>query len=186
MRWNPYILYKNHEVSKFYSSYFAPNSKLLFVLGNGFDVRMNNSILQLRNSLPNFEFDVLLIDIEEDPNSSSHAYQALADQNYKDFNKLTESLNVRRTSIRIWEEEGISKRRVGDKNAADLFSNLSDLQDYSDVIIDISALPRVIYFSLIGKALSLIDNEPNCQINLMVTVSENAKIDSVTNHINPE
>ena len=72
-------------------------------------------------------------------------------------------------------------RRVSSRNAAKIIETVEDLNDYDDVVVDVSAMPRGIFFPLVGKILYLIDmNEKSAgkRINLHIVVSENANLDS--------
>src|SRR5690606_34953029 len=67
---------------------------------------------------------------------------------------------------------------VCSSDLAALLYSADQISGYSDIIVDISSLPRGVYFSLIGKFLTYIDNlfseKPP---NFMVVVSENAAVD---------
>lgn len=54
----------------------------------------------------------------------------------------------------MWSDDG---RRIGSRSAAALFGSLRDFNGYTDIVLDISALPRGIYFPLIAKILYLLD-----------------------------
>jgi hypothetical protein len=79
----------------------------------------------------------------------------------------------------LWKSTGKKRRRNGDRQAAAfIIKDFEEIKKYTDIIIDISALPRGVYFSLIGKVLTLIDkNELNIKPNLFVVVTENAEMD---------
>jgi hypothetical protein len=88
-------------------------------------------------------------------------------------------------TVNMWSGDGSSRHRLGSRSATGIFSNISEIKDYTDIIIDISAIPRSIYFSLIGKMLYLIDQVKNgiSIPNLHVVVSENAKLDQIIRSI---
>ena len=70
------------------------------------------------------------------------------------------------------------------RRASNLFSNTSDLSGYSDIIVDVSALPMPIYLPVLGKILSMIDAQRrtvNSQKtpNLHIIVAENVYLDSI-------
>jgi hypothetical protein len=77
----------------------------------------------------------------------------------------------------LWSDDGSSRRRIGDRKACEALDGF-DLQEYSEIIVDISALPRGVYFSLIGKLLALIDLMNGEHVpNLMISVAENPALD---------
>ncbi|WP_460972375.1 hypothetical protein [Spirosoma migulaei] len=157
--------------------HFTEYSKVLLVMGKGFDIRMNITLSQLKQSNADLDIDCLLIEFDEGDESSSHSYKDLVDNNVDELNKLLPSAKIIKRSIKLWTSDGNKKRRVGDRKAAELISD-ELIKDYTDIIVDISALPRGIYFSLIGKLLTLIDFQEGRKPNLMVTVAENSTLDT--------
>lgn len=173
LRWDSYVLLKGEsEIKTFCKNHLDQNKKILYVLGKGFDVRMNHGI-KLLNNHSLIDIDCMLIEFLEDNDSSSNQYSSLSDENLKELRSLR---NVKLTTnqINMWEDN----RRIGSRRIVELFKKIEDLEEYSDIFIDISSLPRGLYFSLIGKLLSLIDKTMS-KINLFVFVSENVKIDEL-------
>ena len=176
-KWNPYVLINNEESDAFFTSHFCEaHRRTLFILAKGFDVRMNITLAKLFNSCPNIVLDCILIEFEEQPNSNSHTYKDLVDENMDQLLKLLNGRKITKKSIALHAKSGNKQKRVGDRSAAGIFSNISEFDSYSDIIVDISAIPRGIYFSLIGKILSLIEGQEK-KLNLFVSVAENAAID---------
>ena len=65
--------------------------------------------------------------------------------------------------------------------AKDIIESLSDVQSYSDVVLDISAMPRSIFISLANKLLTLIEHHNSGglpKINLHLITTENSYLDS--------
>ena len=78
----------------------------------------------------------------------------------------------------MWSGDG---RRIGSRSAAAIFDSLADFGGYTDIVIDISSMPRSVYFPLIAKALYLLD-ETTLDVmerkpNLHVCVSEDPGLD---------
>ena len=69
----------------------------------------------------------------------------------------------------------------GSRKAASIISEYSDIQKYTDIIVDISAMPTSLYFPMIGKILHLLDKEKEKSKvpNLHLVVAENTLIDSL-------
>ncbi|NAS30388.1 hypothetical protein GTQ40_05350 [Flavobacteriaceae bacterium R38] len=180
LRWGPHIMFNDEAINNFWKEHFSNKEhKLLFVLGKGFDVRMNIALSRLVDSCPNLNMNCLIIEFDEGKNSSSHKYQKFIDENMLEFNQLINEEDLISKKINIWSKTGKGRRVVGDKKASDIFKDYLDIEKYSDIIVDISSLPRGIYFSLIGKILALIDSKPQSVHNLFVTVAENVKIDEL-------
>jgi hypothetical protein len=184
LRWDSYVLFKNSkEINVFWREHFRKSSrKTLFILGKGFDIRMN---LGIKNLLDNnqIEVKILLIEFDEGRSSASHDYERYVDENTSELESLS-GINIEKREITLWKGSGRKKRRIGDREAADnIIMSYAEINEYSDIILDISALPRGIYFSLIGKILLLIDSHKfnsNELHNFFIVTSENAKIDSMT------
>ena len=185
-RWNPYVLMSGKDLQECFSKHFTINSKILFIMSKGFDVRMNIAIKSLKqNDLP-LNITCLLINFDEGDDSSSHQYKCLVDENLEELYSLIQKENIKNANIKLWESDGRNKRRVGDRKASEALDQVN-IDSYSDIIIDISALPRGIYFSMIGKILTLIDCMTLPQKpNLMITVAENPELDIAINDDAPD
>lgn len=179
LRWSPHIMFNNNSIDSFWSEHFSKNDhKALFILGKGFDVRMNISLSRLIENSENINFDCFLIEFDEGEDSPSHQYQSFIDENMVEFNSLIDKDSLKTKQINVWSKSGKGRRAIGDKKASDLFK-YDDIKEYTDIILDISSLPRGIYFSLVGKILALIDSKPEKNHNLFLTVAENVEIDKL-------
>ena len=180
-RWNPYVLLHDQSVKQLWEEHFNSQTReVLYVLGKGFDGRMNIGINKLLNSCPNIDLTGLLINFDEGKNSNSRYYADLVQENFSELEKILSEKKLEQKTIKLWNTEDRKKRRIGDREAGKIFLDYDSIKKYSDIIVDISALPRGVYFSLIGKLLSLIDTYcTDFSINLFVVVAENAEIDNL-------
>ncbi len=174
LRWDPYVFFKNKECNTFFEEHFSKDgseNKILFVLGLGFDPRMNFGIKELIRSINSINVEIILLKFKQEKNKHSKKYQDLTDANLAELQKLD---NITITEVQL---NDIGKKR--EIEAAKVFTkNL--LLRYSDVFLDISSLPRSIYFSITGKILSLVDSIKDKQtINFFVATTENAEIDQM-------
>jgi len=99
--------------------------------------------------------DILAIDLEEGDLSPSQVHAPLVEANWCKLQALlrhNSTLSVRR--IKMWSDDG---RRIGSRSAVAVLDSLADFIGYTDIVIDISAMPRSVYFPLIAKALYLLD-----------------------------
>jgi hypothetical protein len=180
-RWNPYVLLQDETVKELWSSHFhEQNKKVLFILGKGFDVRMNLGIQSLLSICPNIDLDCLLIELDEGKDSSSHNLKDLVEENLAEITSLLNGKTIFKRELKLWTTTGKKKVKIGDREASNVIEKYDDIKDYTDIIVDISALPRGVYFSLIGKLLTLIDKYSNNKQNLFVCIAENAEIDGLT------
>lgn len=185
-RWDSYVLISNNEINNFWQEHFnnTANRSVLFIIGKGFDIRMNNVFKTLLGSTKDVIIQCLLIEYNEGQTSPSNKYQDLIKQNTLELEGLIltkDNIKLNSLFIDIWKNEGRDKRKIGDREISKHIYNY-DISTYTDIIVDISSLPRGIYFSLIGTILKKIDSlEEYKSKNLFVTVAENFEIDKRIN-----
>lgn len=189
LKWDPYVLMRNAEIVSFLKRHFVPENgkELLFIMGEGFDFRMNRGIKTLVENNPKMSITCMLICYDEGKSSSSKKYKPLVKENLDLLSKLIPHDRITTKKIELWSEQGKKKKRVGDQNVADLFKDATMFGKYTDVIVDISALPRGIYFSLIGQIQAMLDNfYKGSLINFFVLTAENANLDSHIKEFKPD
>jgi hypothetical protein len=179
-RWRDYVLNSGQEFAAFWESHLHEGTRhVLFVLGKGFDPRMCLGFTALINAGGDGRRDVLAINFKEGEASPSRVHAPLVDANWNTLQALLKqhgTLSVHQ--INMWSGDG---RRIGSRSAAAIFDSLADFGGYTDIVIDISSMPRSVYFPLIAKALYLLD-ETTLEVmerkpNLHVCVSENPGLD---------
>lgn len=181
LRWDPSVLIRGDKTPEFWRSHFNSTQRsLLFILGKGFDVRMNIAIQELIKNCPTIKLECWLIEFDEGSGSNSIKYVKYVQENEKELNSCLTGKKIVTKKISLWNSKVKGKRkRIGDRQAAQVLESYEQIKSFTDVIIDISALPRGVYFSLVGKFLTFIDNYAmDKKPNLFVVVSENAEIDS--------
>lgn len=184
-RWNPYLLLTGEPLDDCFKQHFAEKSKVLLIMSKGFDVRMNLCLTKIKAFAPKAQIECLLISFDEGEGSASLEYEHLVKSNMDELETLVDSSNIMVRHIQLWYSDGQIKRRIGDRKAASIIDGVN-LIDYSDIVVDISALPRGIYFSLIGKLLTVIDTLQESKPNLLVTVAENPELDQATKDDTPD
>jgi hypothetical protein len=123
--------------------------------------------------------DVVALELKEGPASPSLRHQDLIQQNWTELETLIRprgKISVR--PIDFWSAEG---RRVSSQNARDVFDSPDSFAEYTDVVVDISALPRSIYFPLLARILYFLDNAARSEkppTNLHVLVAEEPAMDA--------
>ena len=124
----------------------------------------------------------LVIEFDEGPDSPSTIHSDLVTKNITKLDELIQKTNNNKKveNVNMWSDD---LRRIGSRSAADVITEISDFSDYTDLIIDISALPQGIYFPLIAKVLYLLDLNTKNQLavsvpNLHLIISENAEFDN--------
>ena len=171
-RWESYVKYHGKdELVNFFKEFYGgnPEVRVLFLLGKGFDPRMNNTLTLLLENVKGLSIDCLTFDF---PDSGSNAEcRKLYRDNVKDLEALQKEYGFTVSEIPIDTTQSWEKRiAVMSRQVAEC-----DLSPYRDVILDVSSLPRAFYFN-IAKALfgKLKDDSSK---NLFFTVSENVDID---------
>ncbi|WP_168199354.1 hypothetical protein [Pedobacter aquae] len=169
LRWSPYLLSATDKAIQLLKNHFSDGTKrkVLLIMGKGFDVRMNFVIKQIIDLECEIDLTCKLICFDEGSGSTSHQYKSYVDKNYGELTSLINQEKIEEANISLWKEEGNRKRRIGDREAANIIKDFRDIEEYSEIIVDISALPRGIYFSLTGKLLTLIDAQPDKQKKLI-------------------
>ncbi len=129
----------------------------------------------LLNLLGKEQIAVALIKFDEGPSSPSQAYLPLAAENRVRLQRAMQGRgSIRDHSIQMRSDDD---RRIASQNALRLFRRLGDLGDHSDVVLDISAMPRGIYLPLAAKLLYLLDTSKRT-INFHIMVAEDSALDA--------
>jgi hypothetical protein len=151
--------------------------KICFILGRGFDPRMNRGLSAIIGTYPSHAYRVVLLEFSEGQNSPSNRYAGLVNRNLEEFSEITQGhAEFEPRAVAIWSPDG---RRVASRSAANLFQRPDELEAYTDVVVDVSSLPRSIFYPLVAKLLHLVSRqgERSKPLNLFVLVSENPEID---------
>lgn len=161
---------KGEKFESFWQEYLNIGKKrILYILGKGFDVRMNVGISKLISYNQSVDLDCYVVMYNEGIGNPSIQNQSLADDNFSDLEKiLTARAKIHIADLQIPD----GNHKIQGRRAAELFSNKNDVCDYTDIVVDISALPRNIYFPMISQLIKLCKEE-----NLHVIIAENSGLD---------
>lgn len=155
---------------------------LLFVMGLGFDPRMCQGIEAILDAGGSGKRACWLIEYDEGYNSPSKDYKELVELNRKTLNELLcNKASLQSHRLQMWSNDGQIGLGI---QAHKLFKSLRDLSEFTDIVVDISAMPKGIYLSIIAKLLALIDVSYRDNLiravdipNLHVIVAENIDLD---------
>lgn len=158
LRWRDYFLREGEHFDKFWHPFLNERRRdVLFVLGHGFDARMCDGFEKMLSLGGEGARDVALLAFDEGPDSHSNAY---ADQREANGDRLETLIQGRgkigHRKITMFSEEG---RRIGSRRIVEEFRSSEEFRSYTDVVVDISALPRGLYMPLLAKLLALFDVE---------------------------
>jgi hypothetical protein len=149
--------------------------KVCLILGRGFDPRMLSGLYALRQVFDPAELAVTILLFDEGDTSPSRRYESLVQDNLSKLGAIVPVTQIEERQIRMFSTEG---RRITSRSAAAAFRSPSELQQFSDIFVDVSALPRSVYFPVLAKLLFLLDSMTGVRSpNLFVLVSESAPLD---------
>lgn len=182
LRWDPYFMKQGDEYYQFWKDHLDTKERnILLILGRGFDPRMCASLEIIFGLQKRGICDCMLIEFDEGPVSPSLRHAGLVKRNLEKLRNILKSETIYRKEIKMWSDDGFTKRRISSRSISEAFNNVEEINKYSDIIIDISAMPRCIYFALVGKMLYLIDNSKKQGeahlLNLHIVVSEDVELD---------
>ncbi len=177
-RWGTYV----HEVGPALVNLLREQSakrektkKVCLILGRGFDPRMLGGLRVLRQVFDPTELVAIVLVFDEGPTSPSRRYDALVQENLAKLSGIIPNGQIEDRQIHMFSAEG---RRITSRSAEAAFRSPSELQQFSDIFVDVSSLPRSVYFPVVAKLLFLLDGMDGMRSpNLFVLVSESAALD---------
>src|SRR5262249_61763800 len=111
--------------------------------------------------------------------SPSLTHQEHVDRNWSELQAAVRGRGkVSLQPLEFWSAEG---RRVSSQSARDLFGSAASFAGYTDIVVDVSAMPRSVYFPLLARVLYFLDLEPPSRtppVNLHVLVAEDPALDA--------
>ena len=174
MRWDPYVLAEGGDFGAFWKKHLGSRRReVLFLLGRGFDLRALKALRQIR------EFGVLpkvWLLIFDNGQEDSPLRKELTDTNYKALIELVGAENVIELSVTI----GMRQANATSRNTRRAISKQEAIETPDDVVIDISAMPRVVALSAIARLIHDFDQrarQGRKDINLHVVVAESVRTD---------
>lgn len=170
MKWNSYMFFQQEEVSDFWRSYYAhSNAKLLFVMGKGFDPRMNNTLKKIFEDVAYQSLDCLAVDFPAQEETDGDEFYK---QNVAEFEALLKEKGISYQTITI------DAKLSWDNRIKSMLRQLNQIAytSYTDIILDVSAIPCAYYYNI---AKLLYDKTQYDQSNFFITVSENVEIDKL-------
>jgi len=188
MLWRRYVFRRSNEVPAFWDELFRNRkSRVLYIAGGGFDVRVTKVTKQFLSTVKAMAekpetCDLLLVNIKGYELSDELKAQAQANRDglramFADFGQVIEE----DVGVVEDEEEDLSSTNL---LARDTRSVVSHIDGYTDIILDVSSLPRVVYLSLMIRILGMLIPERDKDdalyangVNFQVLVGEDSKLD---------
>ena len=171
-KWESYVMYhQKNELEDFWNEFYRrkPDTHVLFLMGKGFDRRMNNVLKLLLQTVNGLLLECITFDFPDVGHGTEN--QKLYDANERELEDLKQKFSFKHSKIRIdpsqnWDKRiALMSRQIIEK----------DLSEFNDVIIDVSALPKAFYFNIAKALFNKLSGDHSK--NLFFAVSENVEID---------
>ena len=177
MRWDPYVLLRENDVEQFWTDHLNEKKRdVLFIVGRGFDVRALDACRLIKHVGGSGRRDLIVFRFEDGhPESSERARMTTA--NEAQFTALFEGGIIEERQIKLGAS---GQRNVTSRNTVRAIGPVDTFRKYSDIVLDISAMPRMIAMTAIAKLIRLLDDlamNHNINVNLHVTVAESPASD---------
>lgn len=133
--------------SKEFVDFFKGKDKLLVIMGKGFDPRSCRVIETLNNK--KVAFNVFLIDYNEQLTiGDSVKEKSRSEKNFTEFKRICESIPFKELEVPSYKSENDSKRLLVISESVRSKFDKSLIENYIHILIDFSALPRAVAFSI--------------------------------------
>jgi len=170
-KWEPCVTHEDGDVLTFIKSFFTKEREVLFMAGAGFDPRSTIIAEHLSEQLNNCTSTVVIFR-EERPDPQNELVMA-ADEHSKKIEKMFQDVKLFSIDVLSKDDEAV----VGGLNAVSAISQFKK-NNYSDVVIDISALSIGVSFPIIRYIFDdVIKTKREINIHIFVTHSPSLDMD---------
>ena len=177
MRWDPYILAQGDEFDVFWKDHLARRCRaVLMIIGRGFDVRACDATRHIFAAGGAGERHAWLLRFDNGLEDNPQQEQMVT-ANETGYRDLFKEGNIRELEIAPGDASLLT---ATSRNTVRALSDKTRLQEYDDVILDVSAIPRMIALTAIARLIALLDGiaeETGKQVNLHVTTAESVIAD---------
>src|SRR6266404_4533960 len=177
-RWASYVHVSGDSLRTFLQEHVSTqdkNKQSCLIVGKGFDPRMLGGATALSAVLEPKQLSIVMLVFDEGPTSPSRKYDELVQKNIGTLTKMVPVEQIQERTITMFSSEG---RRITSRSAESVFRSVNELMGFSDIFVDVSSLPRSVYFPVVAKLLHLLDGVTDgTPPNLFVMVSESAELD---------
>ncbi len=197
MLWNYYVFRRGRDVHELWNQLFSPRSiRLLYIAGRGFDVRairvMEEFVSSVRVSGCRIENAQLLL-VGFNGYTLDNEISQLTEENAEKLQSIFSYLGECQTITIEGSSDGENEISAGSALRLGTKKVLDEVTDQTDIVLDVSSLPRVVYLSLLtGLLKKLVPNKEAVDeispltangVNFQVIVGEDAALDG---HIQAE
>lgn len=174
MRWDPYSLTSDSEFEDFWTRHLAQRSRrLLLVVGKGFDVRALETARRLQALSADIDVWLLAFSNGQD---DSKLRRDRTERNVGGLRKLFPANRIKEVLIDLG---GAFEDPIASLKTYEQLRSAGDATAYDDVVVDISAMPRMVAMTSVAVLLHWLDNPPGKEkcVNLHVTTAESVNAD---------
>lgn len=188
MLWDQYVFRRGAEANELWDRLFEKRKvRILYIAGSGFDIRaqavMHECINSIQSSGAVIE-DAKLILINFANYRLDSALEALTEQNDQELAEIFSAIgSVERVPFGTTEDEE-EERSASNILRVGTDAVLNRVSDQTDIILDASSLPRVIYLALMTSLLNRLIPDKTVPdalaaggVNFQVLVAEDAQLD---------
>jgi hypothetical protein len=172
-RWETYVLLRGEELQRYWTTRFSNGAQVALLLGRGFDPRMCLGIELLRAAGGDGAMLVFPIDFHLEGTTGDELTQRLAEENEKRFTEHVAESTAESIDLADPGESSLARR------AARAVPNLERFSATTDIVVDINALPRPVFFPLITKLLKLVEAAGDSPPNLHIFAGDSAWLDAL-------
>ena len=179
MWWGEYNLFRQNAFDEFWHGHLQEDRKILFVVGRGFDPRALVSLNRIISQRPEIDRHCIAIEMSNCFDTDGEAVR-MRDTNEAGLRQLFAEDRIEIRDLTPTDTDGI---RDISRATAHLFADVArNDAGFSDIVLDISTLPRLVYLTLLNQLLGAFvrpsDQAPLASsVNLHVVYGESAVID---------
>lgn len=185
--WERYVLRRGNDVEPLWQRVFAGKPRrILYIAGIGFDPRTIRGPQLLRSVIEHDEIQVAELQVWlvgfGDYALPKELVQLTID-NEAELRKIFNGADIKPKRIQSRDDDGILRTSY---YADALLDNERPLTEFTDIILDVSSLPRVVYLTLLVGLLGRLVPNKNAgpdslgiETNLQVLVAEDPTLDSI-------
>lgn len=175
MRWDPYSLSCDQGFDEFWEAHLAGHARrVLLILGRGFDIRAVETARRLHQLGADVTAWSLAFDNGQDDSEDRRSRTA---QNSEGLVELIGGDRVHEVGIDIG---GVFSTNSTSRNTQNALLGAGDLTEFTDVVVDISAMPRMVAMTSVALVLKQLDDtfqSSGTNVNLHVTAAESVSAD---------
>ena len=169
LRWQDYVLERGDDAVDMVSAAAEASASTAFILGLGFDPRM---LVGLRRIGPTLKSRLSVVAVDLSGTGAGQVADLHGARNRDELAQLVSSWGAELVTQVLPPTS--DRRRSGLRLAQQLSRDLKA----DHIVVDISALPKSVYFPLIASWLRRVDERPQ-SLQLQVVVTENPALDDV-------